>query len=163
MSTFIRFVLRYKSLRIKVKPTDYSPQNALISTRNVSGTVWRPSSSVGTRWGNSQRSPRPPNWIYGPTSEGGEGGVRKSRKERKKKGWKRKGKEEGKRGGEGRPRPFIKPLEALFKFEQFYCYGLLKSAALNKLTDTDSSTRKIEMTPDYIRFCTFEQRKSQKF
>jgi len=50
------------------------------------------------RWGSSQRSPRPPSWIKGPTSKGrgGEGGKRRKR------GGDGKGKRKG-RGGDGTP------------------------------------------------------------
>ena len=55
------------------------------------------------RWGSLQRSPRPPNWIWGPTSmgRGGEGG------EGRGEGRERKGK-----GGEGREG--LKPPQSKF-------------------------------------------------
>jgi len=59
------------------------------------------------RWGSLQRSPRPPSWIWGPTSKereregregrgGGEGRRRKGREERG--GERRRGKGRGRKG-----------------------------------------------------------------
>ena len=44
----------------------------LFLTQNAPETAWRPV-SARTRWGSSQRSPRPPSWITGVGPPGGRG------------------------------------------------------------------------------------------
>ena len=70
------------------------------------------------RWGSLQRSPRPPNWIWGPTSKEREreGGEERGREEREGEG---RGREEREgEGGEGKghePPPHY--------LEEVYAYG----------------------------------------